>query len=31
MVGAHDVRPEVKALRERFPDVQYGFSVADML
>lgn len=25
-----DVRGEVKALRERFPDVQYGFSVADL-
>ncbi len=30
VTAARDVRPEVKALRERFPEVQYGFSVADL-
>ena len=30
VTGARDVRAEVKALRARFPDVQYGFSVADL-
>ena len=30
IVGARDVRPEVKVLRDRFPDVKYGFAVADL-
>ena len=30
ITGARDVRPEVKALRERFPDVGYGYQVADL-
>ena len=31
IVKSRDVRPEVRALRDRFPDVRYGFAVADML
>lgn len=27
---SRDVRPEVKALRDRFPDVGYGYQVADL-
>ena len=30
ITGSRDVRSEVKALRERFPDVGYGYQVADM-
>jgi glycine hydroxymethyltransferase len=30
ITGARDVRPEIKALRERFPDVGYGYQVADL-
>lgn len=30
ILKGHDVRPEVHALRERFPDVRYAYSVADL-
>ena len=30
VTGERDVRDEVKALRERFPDVQYGFGLDDL-
>ena len=30
IVGSRDVRPEVKALRNAFPDVRYGFAVEDL-
>jgi glycine hydroxymethyltransferase len=30
LLHAKDVRGEVRAMRERFPDVQYGYSVADL-
>jgi len=30
VTGSRDVRGEVRALRERFPEVQYGFSTADL-
>ena len=30
IVESRDVRPEVKALRQRFPGVKYGFSFEDL-
>ena len=30
ITGSRDVRPEVKALRDRFPEVRYGFGVEDL-